>query len=172
VAVSALIISIVAALFAGWAVRLAGRALRHDQAQTGTRQPIIARKGYRDIPFTQFDPDPKPEGWEQDQMRWVPIRLINRAHYEIEVEGPIYARLGWPCWPFRRSVVVARSTNRKIPRTGTTWYFVRLRKIKGWKLGWAHLRVRWDADQGRVRYKGWVKLRPGLPPEPPAAGAE
>jgi len=170
VVAAALIISIAAALFAGWAAWLAGRALRHDQAQTGTRQPVIARRGYRDIPFTRFDPDPKPEDWEPDQMRWVPIRLINRAQYEIEVEGPIHARLGWPCWPFRGSVVVAPSKNRKIPRTAATWYFVRLRKIKGWKLGWAHLRVRWDADEGRVYFKGWVRLRDGSPPAPSASG--
>jgi hypothetical protein len=103
-------------------------------------------------------------GWEVDQMRWVPIRLINRGTYEIEVEGPINARLGWPFWPLRRSVDVASSSNRKIPCAGTTWYFVRLRKTEGWRLGWAHLRVRWNADEGRVRYRGWVKLRPGLPP--------
>jgi len=55
VAVAALIISIVAALFAAWAAWVAGRTLRHNQAQTGTRQPVIARKGYRQIPFDAFD---------------------------------------------------------------------------------------------------------------------
>ncbi|MGA7417304.1 MAG: hypothetical protein WBW80_04865 [Acidimicrobiales bacterium] len=107
-AIAALTISIAAALFAAWAAWVAGRALRHEQAQTGTRQPIIARKGYRQIPFNAFDHDPTPTDWPMEQMRWVPIRLINRSGYSITLEGPTYASLGWR-WPVIREVEVAKS---------------------------------------------------------------
>ena len=164
-AVAALTISIAAALFAAWAAWIAGRALRHDQAQTGTRQPVIARKGYRQIPFDAFDDDATPAGWQTEHMRWVPIRLINRSGYEITLEGPTYAGLGWR-WPVRRMVQVAESEKRPpIPANKAAWSFVRMQKPRWWgRPKRRFLTVHWAADEGPVKFKGWVKLRHGLPP--------
>jgi hypothetical protein len=166
-AVAALIISIVAILFAGWAAWSASRALRHDQAQTGTRQPVIARKGHRHIRFDAYDPDPTPAGWPKEQLRWVPVLLINRSTYPITLEGPTYASLGWR-WPLRWEVQVARSEqDRVVPPNKALWYFVRMRKPKWWKRPKRRfLTVRWAADGGPVKFKGWVKLWDGLPSAP------
>jgi hypothetical protein len=91
----------------------------------------------------------------------VPIRLINRSGYEITLEGPTYASLGWRL-PFRTSVEVAVSERRPpIPANQAVWSFVRMRKPRWWN--WPvprFLTVHWAADEGPVKFKGWVKLRP------------
>jgi hypothetical protein len=173
---AAFIVAIGAALFAAWAAWAASRTLRHDQVQTGTRQPLVARRGYRDLPYRLYEGkgDPQPEGWEPHHTRWTPIRLINRAGYAITVEGPTVARLGWKFFGSRIEVEPSRP-DRTVAPNSPVWYFVRLRRTQGWSARqWRYLRVRWVADEGIVRFHGWVRLRPGEPPTPttpePVAG--
>ena len=165
--VAALVVSIFAALFAFGAAWAARHTVRHDQTQTGTRQPLIAHKGYRSIPFNQFDPDPRPADWDVEQMRWVPIHVINRAGYPVTLEGPLGVRRSWPFgW---RSTEFAPSPVRTISKTSATWYFVRMRKPHMWMLGWTYIWVRWKSDDGTLRYHGWVRLRDGRTPTKPSS---
>jgi hypothetical protein len=116
-----------------------------------------------------YNANPVPPGWKPENMRWTPIRLINRARYTVTVTGPTKAYIGWR-WPLRWKTVVAPSSGeRRIFINDPQWYFVRLQKDT-WFVhfsGWRFLTVHWAADEGPVKFKGWVNLQEGLPPQPP-----
>ena len=50
----AIVVSIAAAVFAGLAWLVATKALQHDRSQTGTSQPVIAKRGMPIIEWDRF----------------------------------------------------------------------------------------------------------------------
>ena len=153
VAIVTIVVSGVAIVVATIAAVVAWKALQHDRSQTGTSQPVIARKGYPVVGWNHWKDDLQPAGWRPENTRWVRVRLINRAKYAIQVVGPRNARIG----VFRREVQVEPSEDIPwIQGIGPKWRFVRLHRPEGWS-GYGHRRVRlqvdWYASEGRVRFR-------------------
>jgi hypothetical protein len=123
----------------------------HDRAMSGTAHPLIAKRGRQTLPWSEFEPAVLPEGWHREHLRWVPMRLINRATFAVAVLGPTEARIGW----LRRRVDVSYSTNviHDEPQTVA----VIINRPEGWSARkTVRISLTWEYADEKLRFRGRV----------------
>lgn len=130
----------------------------HDRAMSGTRRPIIAKRATQSLGWIDFNPTILAD-WDRADLRWVSVRLVNRARFPIAIAPAPIARLG----VFRRIVEVGSKVATVPPDDPQTVILI-LNRPGGWgKQETCLLSFRWEGAGEKIPFRRRVHLRP-VPP--------